>query len=182
MAEQTPNPEGAKRPAAHAGPPVETAAEELNEQGRITARALERVAATFAVDSGGRDDIPWVLVRPENLHAVAERCRDDRELRMDMLHCLLAVDYVEQVQVVYILFSMQTGRKTMLKVDLPAESPAVQTVTDLWEAASWYERETHDLFGVTFTGNDDLAPLLLFEGFEGHPGLKSFPLHDYEEW
>ena len=52
----------------------------------------------------------------------------------------------------------------------------------LWAAAAWYERETHDLFGVVFQGNDDLEPLLLYEGFEGHPGLKSFPLNDYDEY
>ena len=70
----------------------------------------------------------------------------------------------------------------MSSIALRFVGSAIATVTDLWEAASWYERETHDLFGVEFAGNPDLSPLLLYEGFEGHPGLKSFPLHDYEEW
>jgi NADH-quinone oxidoreductase subunit C len=65
---------------------------------------------------------------------------------------------------------------------LPPEEPKVPSLTGLWQAASWFERETHDLFGVEFEGNDDLAPLILFEGFEGYPGLRSFPLHDYQEW
>ena len=65
---------------------------------------------------------------------------------------------------------------------MPAENPVADSVTGLWVAAGWYERETHDLFGVVFEGNPDLSPLLLYEGFEGYPGLKSFPLHDYEEW
>ena len=83
---------------------------------------------------------------------------------------------------IYVLYSTTNNRKAILKADLPAESPAIATVTDLWEAATWFERETHDLFGVDFPGNSDLSPLLLYEGFEGHPGLKSYPLHDYEEW
>ncbi|MEX2430464.1 MAG: NADH-quinone oxidoreductase subunit C [Dehalococcoidia bacterium] len=165
-----------------AGPPVETATEVLNEAGQATAGALQRIAAGEVLASGGREDIPWIKVRPEDLLETVARCKADSELAMDMLHCLFAVDYVEHIEVVYILFSIQTGRKGMVKVDLPPEAPRVQTVTGLWEAASWYEREAHDLFGVEFEGNDDMEPLLLFAGFEGHPGLKSFPLHDYEEW
>ena len=183
MTEQPPNPgAGERKPAAHAGPPVETATETLDERGQATASVLERIAGSAALEAGGRDDIPWVLVAADRLHEIAQCCRDDRELRMDMLHCLFAVDYVEHIQVVYILFSMQADRKVMLKVNLPADNPSVATVTNLWMAASWYERETHDLFGVKFEGNDDLEPLLLFHGFEGHPGLKSFPLHDFQEW
>ena len=101
---------------------------------------------------------------------------------MDMLNLMLAVDWVERIQMIYVLYSTKNNRKAILKADLPAESPAIATVTDLWEAASWYEREAHDLFGVDFPGNADLSPLLLYEGFEGHPGLKSYPLNDYEEW
>ena len=52
---------------------------------------------------------------------------------------------------------------------------------DLWEAAGWYEREAHDLFGVVFDGNDDLAPLLLYDEFEGHPMRKDFPTTGYVE-
>ncbi|MEX2598080.1 MAG: NADH-quinone oxidoreductase subunit C [Dehalococcoidia bacterium] len=178
MTEQTPKPE-AEAPSAEA---KQAAASPLNDRGRQTARALQRVASSFAQESGGRDDIPWVRLPAERLHDVAERCKDDRELRMDMLHCLFAVDYVERIEVDYILVSIATDRKVMLKVDLPPEGSSVGTVTDLWQAATWFERETHDLFGVTFDGNDDLEPLLLFDGFEGYPGRKSFPLHDYEEW
>ena len=95
---------------------------------------------------------------------------------------MLAVDYETRIELNYILMSLGERHKFILKVDLDPAAAEVQTVTDLWEAAGWYERETHDLFGVTFAGNEDLEPLLLFEGFEGHPGLKSFPFHDYEDW
>ena len=52
----------------------------------------------------------------------------------------------------------------------------------MWRGADWFEREGHDLFVVVFEGHPDLSPLLLYEGFEGHPGRKSFPFHDYDEW
>ena len=47
---------------------------------------------------------------------------------------------------------------------------------------NWFEREGHDLFGVVFQGHPNLAPLLLYEGFEGYPGRKSFPFHEYSEY
>ena len=171
----------AERPARR-GPPVEVAEEVLNAKGEATAEALSAVVGADAMASGGRDDIPWARVAPERLPAVAKRCRDHASLGMDMLHCLLAVDYVERIELDYVLFSIAGDRKLILKVDLPPEAPSIPTVTALWAAAAWYERETHDLFGVVFEGNDDLEPLLLYEGFEGHPGLKSFPLHDYDEY
>ena len=164
------------------GPPIEIAVEELDARGEETADRLKRVVAPYVLDSGGRDDLPGVRVAPENLAEAARRCRDEAWLGMDLLHCLLAVDYVEHLELVYVLFSLAGDRKSILKVHLPAIEPTVDSVTHLWEAAGWYERETHDLFGVEFAGNPDLSPLLLYEGFEGHPGLKSFPLHDYDEW
>jgi len=99
-----------------------------------------------------------------------------------MLHCLLAVDYREHIQVVYILFSLSLGHKSMLKVNVDESHPQVPSLVGLWEAAGWYEREAHDLFGVEFEGNPNLTPLLLYEGFEGFPGRRSFPFHEYKEY
>ena len=179
---ETPSEVPSETPPERRGPPIEVAEEVLDARGMDTAKRLSRVVAPHVVGSGGRDDIPWVRVAPENLVEAARRCRDDAQLGMDLLHCLLAVDYVERIELDYVLFSLEGNRKAILKVDLPPDGPKIDTVGGLWEAANWYERETHDLFGVEFTGNPDLSPLLLYEGFEGHPGLKSFPLHEYEEW
>ena len=49
-------------------------------------------------------------------------------------------------------------------------------------AANWFERESHDLFGVVFDDHPSLDRLLLPDDFEGNPGLKSYPLHEYKEW
>ena len=192
MTEQPPN-EGAESaaaagqaaapaPAARRGPPVVVAEEVLNDRGTETAAMLAALAAPHVLASGGRDDNPWVRIAPEHLHAVAAASRDSAELSMDMLHLEFAVDYVERIEMVYALYSVANDRRAMLKVDLSPEAPSIFSVTDVWIAAGWYERETHDLFGVDFPGNPDLSPLLLYEGFEGYPGLKSYPFNDYEEW
>ena len=192
MEQQPPNPpaqEPQEQPAseqpqstAAAASQAEAAIDELDERGTALAELLRQVADPHVVEIGGRWEVPWIEVLPANLVEVARRCRDHKDLQMRMLHCLLVVDYVEQLQVVYILLSPSKGHKAMLKVNLPAEAPKTPSVTSLWAGAEWYEREMHDLFGVEFEGISNTEPLVLYEGFEGHPGLKSFPFNEYEEY
>ena len=160
----------------------ETLTGTLNDWGRAVGSDLEKVISPHTLNSGGRDDIPWVEVEPEHILSVAKLCRDDPKLQMELLHCLFAVDYETSIQVVYILFSIALNKKAMLKVNVAPENPCVPSVTSIWEAANWYERETHDLFGVVFEGNSNLTPLILYDGFPGFPGRKNFPLHDYKEY
>ena len=61
-------------------------------------------------------------------------------------------------------------------------NPNVPSITGIWNAANWYEREAHDLFGVMFSDHPDLSPILLYDEFEGYPGRKEFPFHDYQEF
>ena len=164
------------------GPPVQLAEEVLNPKGLETLAVVKNSIEKNLLSTGGREDLPWVSIPPSDITNFTQKCRDSSELMMDMLHCLFAVDYIDHIELNYILFSIKRDHKLIVKTKLDSENPVINTVTHLWQAAAWYERETHDLFGVVFTGNDDLAPLLLYEGFEGYPGLKSFPLHDYEEY
>ena len=70
----------------------------------------------------------------------------------------------------------------MVKENTSYENPSVPSVTGIWKAANWYEREAHDLFGVKFADHPDLSPILLYDEFEGYPGRKEFPFHDYQEF
>jgi len=167
-----------RRPPQEAEAPPEV----LDARGEAVAKLLHHVTKPYIVASGGRDETPWIEIRPEQLVEVAGLCKESQELGMEMLHCMLAVDYVDHIQMVYILASLSKGHKAMLKVRLDGEPPRIPSLTSLWEGAAWYEREAHDLFGVEFEGNTDLSPLLLYEGFEGFPGRKSFPFHEYEEF
>ena len=116
---------------------------------------------------------------------VADACRllkgDDR-FGARMLLCLSAVDYRETLQMVYFLQSLDPERTLVLKTDTPSDDPVVPSVTSVWRAADWYEREAHDLFGITFDGHPDPSPLLLYDEFEGHPGRKEFPFNEYREF
>ena len=80
------------------------------------------------------------------------------------------------------LHSMSQEQFLVLKADVNYEALEIQSVTGLWAAANWYEREVHDLFGVSFSGNSDLTPLLLYDEFVGHPGRKEYDFHEYQEF
>ncbi|MGK5632424.1 NADH-quinone oxidoreductase subunit C [Streptomyces sp. URMC 123] len=69
-----------------------------------------------------------------------------------------------------------TVRRLLLRTTVPHDAPALPTATGVYAGAAWHERETHEMFGVDFTGHPGLAPLLLPEGFEGHPLRKDFVL------
>jgi NADH-quinone oxidoreductase subunit C len=78
--------------------------------------------------------------------------------------------------VVYHLLSLKNHHHVCLKVGLPEQNPAVPTLTDLWATANWQERETYDLYGITFTGHPGLQRILMPEDWEGHPLRKDVPL------
>ncbi|HEY4595737.1 MAG TPA: NADH-quinone oxidoreductase subunit C, partial [Thermoanaerobaculia bacterium] len=91
---------------------------------------------------------------------------------------LCGVDYPDRdprFEIVYHLCDPGAGRWARVKITAGEETP-VPSVTGVWRAAEWPEREVWDLFGVRFEGHPDLSRLLLWEGFEGHPLRKDFPV------
>ncbi|MDT3400715.1 NADH-quinone oxidoreductase subunit C, partial [Streptomyces sp. B1866] len=73
--------------------------------------------------------------------------------------------------------SAATGvRRLLVRTTVPHDAPALPTATPVYAGAAWHERETHEMFGVDFPGHPHLAPLLLPDGFEGHPLRKDFVL------
>ncbi|MER5784356.1 NADH-quinone oxidoreductase subunit C, partial [Streptomyces mobaraensis] len=67
-------------------------------------------------------------------------------------------------------------RRLVVRTTVPHDAPALPTAVGVYAGAGWHERETHEMFGVDFTGHPNLVPLLLPEGFEGHPLRKDFVL------
>ena len=164
------------------GPEAPEAPVALDPRGEALSSLLPEALGEFDVEVGAAVDEVVVAVNPDDLLAICRLLRSDPRLDFDYLRCLSAVDYVERIEVVYHLFSLRLRHKIVVKVSLSPEEPRAPSVVPVWRGADWFEREAHDLFGVVFDGHPNLAPLLLYEGFEGYPGRKSFPFHDYDEW
>jgi NADH-quinone oxidoreductase subunit C len=143
---------------------------------------VQDVLGDFHPQAGAAVDTPTVLVGSGDIVDVCRTLKEEPTLTFTVLLCIAAVDYIEHIQVVYVLLSMEHEHKLLVKTNVPSDTPRLPTLTTLWPAADWYEREAHDLFGVVFEGHPDPAPLLLYEGFEGYPGRKEFPFNDYQEF
>jgi NADH-quinone oxidoreductase subunit C len=86
----------------------------------------------------------------------------------------------ERFEVNYHLLSLTRNRRVRVKLATDETTP-VPSVTGLWPVAGWLEREVFDMYGVAFSGNEDLRRILTDYGFEGHPFRKDFPLTGYVE-
>ncbi len=92
------------------------------------------------------------------------------------LHGVTAVDRKETVEVVYHVHSFQHRVMLTVKVILPNDNLNVPSLTSLWGAADWMEREVFDLFGVRFEGHPDMRRILNPENWTGHPSRKDFQM------
>jgi NADH-quinone oxidoreductase subunit C len=147
------------------------------------ANVLTALRAAFPADvleAGESFGDPVVRVRPEALPAVAAVLKDE-PWSYTMLLDLTCVDYPERserFEMVYHFLSLSANGRLRLKAALSAESPEIGSLTALWRNADWLEREVFDMFGVRFSGHPDLRRLLMYDGFEGHPLRKDFPLRN----
>lgn len=180
---------GGDKPQASArrGPQVQLAPEMLDSDGEELSLLVAESLAAHQPVMGVVIDQVAVEVALENLWGTALTLRDDPQLRFNYFRCLATVDYQEYLEFVYLLYSTTYRYQIMLKTRIDYTDGAVPTATvpsvrEIWPAADWHERESHDLFGVLFSGHPNMEPLLLYEGFEGFPGLKSFPFNEYEDW
>jgi NADH-quinone oxidoreductase subunit C len=123
-----------------------------------------------------------ITVRREDLPGVMQVAKDDERLSFDFLRSLSGVDHMDELEVVYHLYSYELGHSAAVKVRCPADDAHLPTVSHLWQTANWHEREAAEMFGFVFDGHPDLRPLLTEEGLDYYGLRKTHPLADIEEW
>ena len=124
-----------------------------------------------------RDEVN-VTVQKKDIFEICKFLYSDPDLQYQMLTDLCGVDYFPEqprFEVVYLLYSMKHQQRLRLKVKV-GESESVSSVESIWKAADWLEREVYDLFGIPFDNHPDLRRILLWDGYEGHPLRKDFPV------
>jgi len=100
------------------------------------------------------------------------------EFEFDLFLDVTAVDWPGQAprfEVVYHFYSTKHFGRVRLKTRVSEQDPTVDSLVSLYGSAGFMERECHDMYGIAFRGNPDLRPLLLYEGFVGHPLRKDYP-------
>lgn len=117
--------------------------------------------------------------------------RDDPALRFEQMIDLCGVDYSQygegsydgpRFAVVVHLLSIEHNWRVRVRVFCPDDDmPLVESITPIWRAANWFEREAFDLYGILFDGHGDLRRILTDYGFIGHPFRKDFPISGYVE-
>jgi NADH-quinone oxidoreductase subunit C len=122
---------------------------------------------------------PTMYVSRDEVPAIARVLRDRPELGFNFLAEITAVDYwprEPRFELVYILVSIPNKLRLRFKVRLDGADAHVATVSELWPAANWLEREVWDLFGIVFDGHPDPRRLLMPEDWEGFPLRKDSPV------
>ena len=130
-------------------------------------------------------------VAPADYLLAAQGLRDSAGCQFEQLLDLCGVDYSEygageyegsRFCVVSHLLSVSLNQRVRLKVfATDGDMPVVDSVTDVWNSANWFEREAFDLFGIVFEGHNDLRRILTDYGFIGHPFRKDFPTTGHVE-
>jgi NADH-quinone oxidoreductase subunit C len=119
-----------------------------------------------------------VTVPKNDLYEICRFLYADPDLQYHMLTDLCGVDYfphTPRFEVVYLLHSFKLKGRLRLKIKV-GEGESVTSVESIWKAANWLEREVYDLFGIPFENHPDLRRILLWDGYEGHPLRKDFPV------
>ena len=148
----------------------------------IHAKVKEKFSdAVFAAHDFRGDEM--VVVRREALLEIVRFLKEDPEMDFNILMDLSAVDYLSfgetkpRFEVVYHLYSLRKNHRLRLKVPVEEKDPTIPTLTGIWPAADWYEREVWDMFGIRFLGHPNLKRILMYEEFVGHPLRKDYPVN-----
>ncbi|MFC9971319.1 NADH-quinone oxidoreductase subunit C [Spirillospora sp. NPDC127200] len=119
-------------------------------------------------------------VRREHLPAVAQRMRDEPELRFELCTGVSGVHYPDdagaELHAVYHLLSITHNRRVRLEVSCPDADPHIPSIVAVYPTNDWHERETWDFFGIVFDGHPALTRIEMPDDWVGHPQRKDYPL------
>jgi NADH-quinone oxidoreductase subunit C len=143
----------------------------------LSYEAIERELGQLVERSWQSFGMPVLELGAESLLRLVTTLRDSFGFALFL--DVTALDYPERsprFDVVYHFYSHRHNQRIRLKVGVAAEHPVVPTLAGHYGAARYMEREVHEMYGIEFAGNEDLRPILLYEGFVGHPLRKDYPI------
>jgi NADH-quinone oxidoreductase subunit C/D len=150
-------------------------------EGDMSIQKLKERFPQSVVEIGGSRGETVVVVRPADILPICQFLRSDADQAYELCLFVSAVDRLNlglspRFEAVYELYSLKHCRRLRLKAPLSGESPVVDSVSSVWPAANWHEREAYDLFGIQFRGHPELRRILLPHDWVGHPLRKDYPI------
>src|SRR5205809_213453 len=142
--------------------------------------SLQQAVPGAAIESAPSVDLQTTMyVSRDHVEALARVLRDSADLKFSFLAELTAADYwprEPRFEIVYVLVSIEHKLRLRMKTRLDGAGAHVATVSGIWPAANWLEREVYDLFDIKFDGHPDPRRLLMPEDWEGFPLRKDYPV------
>jgi NADH-quinone oxidoreductase subunit C len=125
-------------------------------------------------------DMLCITLKRDSISTVMFLLRDDNDLQYNFLTTLCGMHYPEKnsLGVVYHLHSFVHNHRIRIKTETPIDEPVIPTISSIWPAANWMEREAFDFFGIQFEGHPNLKRILNEEDMVAFPMRKDFPLED----
>jgi NADH-quinone oxidoreductase subunit C len=125
-------------------------------------------------------DMLCITVKKESIQSIMTFLRDDQELQYNFLTTLCGMHYPEneKLGVVYHVHSFVNNHRIRIKTVTELNDPKIPTITTIWPAANWMERETYDFYGIQFEGHPNLKRILNMDEMTDFPLRKEFPLED----
>ena len=124
------------------------------------------------------DNIEVIKVKPDMIVKMAAKLKISDNTRFDVLFSICGTDKLEYFEVIYHLFSTVFNEKLILKVLLDKNNPEIDSLSGIYSAANWHERETFDLLGIKFNNHPELERILLPKDWVGYPLRKNYVNND----
>jgi NADH-quinone oxidoreductase subunit C len=119
-----------------------------------------------------------LMVSKGDIIEVCKFLHSDPDLQYHLLTDLCGLDFFPRTprfEVVYHLCSIKNNQRLRLRAKV-GDDESISSVESIWKVANWYEREAYDLFGILFENHSDLRRILLWDGYEGYPLRKDYPV------
>ncbi len=148
----------------------------------VKAELLEKLSAQFPDAEFTTEEFAGeisLIFHKKHIAAVAAFLKDDPSFQFLICEDITAIDWAtrkHRFMMVYILYSMKLSERIKLKCTVEEDDQTIDSVASVWKSANWSERETYDMYGITFNNHPDHRRMYMPEEFEYHPLRKDYPL------
>ena len=136
-----------------------------------------------------KSEIDNILVNKDSILEVTQKIKEDEDLLYDQLVDITVTDNMlskssysnERFTLIYSFLSLKFNKRLFIFTNISEDNLDINSITQIFESADWFERECYDLFGINFVNHPNLQRIMNDYNFQGHPLRKDFPLTGYEE-